>query len=251
MDATTTALLLVAALITSFVSGVLGMGGGMLLMGVLGWLLPVPQAMLLHGFTQMASNGLRAGLLRRAVRARVIAPYLLGAAVALALFSGVRWVPSRGVLLVALGALPWLSGRLPGGLHIDERRPATAAGCGLVVGLMHLLAGVSGPVLDVFFLRSPLDRRQVVATKAATQTLAHGFKLTYYGLVVGAQGSAGPATSAPLLLGLLLVTAVGTALGARALGRLSERWFRSAGAVVIRLAGTVYLVRGLTLLAMP
>ena len=47
---------------TSFLSGIFGMAGGMILMGVLLVLLPVPEAMMLHGVTQMASNGWR-GLL--------------------------------------------------------------------------------------------------------------------------------------------------------------------------------------------
>ena len=43
----------VAVLITSFISGILGMAGGMILMGVLLALLPLPTAMVLHGVTQM------------------------------------------------------------------------------------------------------------------------------------------------------------------------------------------------------
>ena len=47
---------------TSFLSGIFGMAGGMILVGILLVLLPVPEAMMLHGVTQMASNGWR-GLL--------------------------------------------------------------------------------------------------------------------------------------------------------------------------------------------
>ena len=42
------AALAVSALATSFISGILGMAGGMILMGVLLALLTVPQAMVLH-----------------------------------------------------------------------------------------------------------------------------------------------------------------------------------------------------------
>ena len=44
---------------TSFLSGIFGMAGGMILIGVLLALLPLPEAMVLHGVTQMASNGWR------------------------------------------------------------------------------------------------------------------------------------------------------------------------------------------------
>ena len=49
-----------AVLFTSFLSGIFGMAGGMILMGLLLAMLPVATAMLLHGITQLASNGWRA-----------------------------------------------------------------------------------------------------------------------------------------------------------------------------------------------
>jgi len=54
------ALLAFSTLATSFISCILGMVGGMILMGVLLALLPLPSAMLLHGVVQLAANGWRA-----------------------------------------------------------------------------------------------------------------------------------------------------------------------------------------------
>ena len=45
---------------TAFISGIFGMAGGMILMGILLAMMPVAAAMVLHGVTQMASNGWRA-----------------------------------------------------------------------------------------------------------------------------------------------------------------------------------------------
>ena len=56
------AILAVSSLVTSFISGILGMAGGMILMGILLAVVPLPQAMMLHGITQLASNGWRAVL---------------------------------------------------------------------------------------------------------------------------------------------------------------------------------------------
>src|SRR5579864_2185124 len=42
---------------TALLSGIFGMAGGLILIGVLLTLFPVPQAMVLHAVTQMASNG--------------------------------------------------------------------------------------------------------------------------------------------------------------------------------------------------
>src|SRR5256885_14728726 len=61
--------LLIAALgilmvATAFLSGLFGMAGGLILIGVLLTILPLPSAMVLHAITQMASNGWRAFLWR-------------------------------------------------------------------------------------------------------------------------------------------------------------------------------------------
>src|SRR3546814_4824232 len=80
---------------TSFLSGIFGMAGGMVLVGVLLAVLPVPEAMALHAVTQMASNGWRAVLWWRHVRWRVVAAYLAGCAVALAVWSVWLFVPRK------------------------------------------------------------------------------------------------------------------------------------------------------------
>ena len=84
----------ITVLITAFISGILSMAGGMILMGVLLALLPLPIAMMLHGITQMASNGWRAWLWRVNVDWRVFRGYAWGAMLALGAFSAVQLVVS-------------------------------------------------------------------------------------------------------------------------------------------------------------
>ena len=80
--------LLIAALgllmvATAFLSGLFGMAGGLILIGVLLTILPLPSAMVLHAITQMASNGWRALLWRSHIRWRPVSIYLIGCALAL------------------------------------------------------------------------------------------------------------------------------------------------------------------------
>jgi uncharacterized membrane protein YfcA len=49
-----------SVLSTSFISGVFGMAGGMILMGLLLLFMPLAPAMVLHGLTQIAANLARA-----------------------------------------------------------------------------------------------------------------------------------------------------------------------------------------------
>ena len=98
------ALALVAA-VTSFVSGIFGMAGGMILMGILIVLMPLPAAMVLHAVTQMASNGWRALLWWRHIRWRAAAAYLAGCAIALLVWSFWRYVPGKPLALLLLGEI--------------------------------------------------------------------------------------------------------------------------------------------------
>ena len=72
--------LAVVAVVTSFISGIFGMAGGMLLIGFLLVLLPVPVAMVFHGVIQIAANGWRAWLWRHHVRWSVVLQFGSGAA---------------------------------------------------------------------------------------------------------------------------------------------------------------------------
>src|SRR5215468_1012579 len=80
-------MLCIAVVGTSFLSGIFGMAGGLILVGVLLVLLPVPDAMMLHGVTQMASNGWRGLLWFRHVRWSAVASYVTGCVIALVLWS--------------------------------------------------------------------------------------------------------------------------------------------------------------------
>ena len=51
-----------------------------------------------------------------------------------------------------------------------------------------LLTGVSGPLVDTFFLGGWLNRREIVATKAVRQIFGHGAKLAYFGAIVDGYG---------------------------------------------------------------
>src|SRR5690242_21187049 len=88
---------------TSLLSGIFGMAGGMILVGILLAMMPVPEAMMLHGVTQMASNGWRGLLWWRHVRWRAVGSYVFGCFLALGVWSFTRYVPSIPVALLLLG----------------------------------------------------------------------------------------------------------------------------------------------------
>ena len=72
---------------TAFLSGIFGMAGGLILIGVLLVVFPLPTAMVLHAVTQMASNGWRATLWFRHIVWKSMVFYVAGCLVSVALWS--------------------------------------------------------------------------------------------------------------------------------------------------------------------
>jgi uncharacterized protein len=229
---------------TAFLSGIFGMAGGLVLMGVLLAVMPLPDAMALHAVTQMASNGWRALLWRRHVRWSAVWAYMLGCGAALALWTAVMFVPEKPVALIALGLGPFVTRLLPAGFRPDPERPAHGLAYGGICMSLLLLTGVSGPLLDSFFLGGKLDRREIISTKAVCQTFGHGVKLVYFGVLIEQVGTVDP------LLAVFAVAAsmLGTTLARRVLEAMSDRAYRLwANRLVTGISGT-YVVHGTWLL---
>lgn len=98
------------------------MAGGMILIGVLSFLLPITSAMILHGVTQVASNSFRAFLLRQSIRFKVLPTYILGALLGFSLFSLLKFVPSKSFVLIAVGLFLFIALLMPKRIPIDIMR---------------------------------------------------------------------------------------------------------------------------------
>jgi uncharacterized membrane protein YfcA len=239
------AILAVAALVTSFISGILGMAGGMIFMGVLLALMPLPAAMMLHGITQLASNAWRAFLWREEVSWRIFRGYAAGAIVAVVVFAAVQLVVAKPVALIVMGLTPFVTLGLPEKLHLNVERRGHSFACGLVCGALSLTAGVSGPILDVFYVRSKMGRHAVVATKALTQSLSHILKIAYFGGILAVEGG----TVNPWLAAMMVVLAfTGTSFSRRVLEGMNDKSFRFWTRWTVMALGLFYLASGVRLL---
>jgi uncharacterized membrane protein YfcA len=225
---------------TAFLSGVFGMAGGLILMGVLLTLLPVPAAMALHAVTQMASNGWRAFLWRKHIRWNAAAAYLIGCALAFTAWTFWQYVPSRPMALILLGITPFLPRLAPMGYQPNPEK----LGHGLLYGsacmTLMLLTGVSGPLVDTFFLGGKLDRRELVATKAACQIFGHAAKFAYFGGLIQQAAGVDP------WMAIFAVTAsiVGTSLARPVLERLTDTQYRHWARHIINVIAVTYVAQG-------
>src|SRR5690349_7269860 len=225
---------------TAFLSGLFGMAGGMILIGVLLALMPLPTAMVLHAITQMASNAWRAFLWRAHIRWRSVGVYLIGCAVALALWSLTRYVPDKPVALLLLGVTPFMARLLPPNIkpNPDSVWQGTVYGS-ICMGLM-LMTGVSGPLLDTFFLGGDFQRREIIATKATCQVASHFTKLIYFGGIIDQAATLDPVLAAVAVAASML----GTTLSRRVLEAMSDQQFRRWANHLITTVASYYILYG-------
>jgi uncharacterized membrane protein YfcA len=221
--------LIPSAIVASAVSGVLGMGGGVILLAVMAAVMDPVAVVPVHGVVQLASNLTRAVALARDVSWGIIARYVplmaVGAWLGIQLYRGADapWFqPAVGAFIMS--SLLW-----------DRFKPRRLLlpqwvffPAGLGGGFLTVVVGAAGPYLAAFFLRDDLERRQIVATKAAIQTFGHFLKIPAF-LSIGFSYRDHLGTIVPLLACVV----VGTFAGTHLLARMSERVFRTAFRAVL------------------
>jgi uncharacterized membrane protein YfcA len=235
-------LIIVTAFVTAFLSGILGMAGGLVLMGALALLLPVSAAFVTHGILQLVANGWRAVVHRRFIAWPIIANYAFASAVAAGVVSLIGFMPSRPLLFLLLGLVPMLVWLPRAWITLDAVKRPHALISGFLVTGLNLTAGVAGPLLDIFFVRTALTRHQIVATKAATQVFSHLAKIIVFGAPLLATGEKDMPPAWVFALAIPLSMA-GTMCGGWVLDRISDVNFKRWTAWVVTAIGVGYLAK--------
>ena len=242
-----TLIIVVASFATAFLSSIFGMLGGLILMGILVSLIQVGPAMILHGLIQMTSNGYRAWLNQKDINWKIIGTLFLGNIIAMATLFFIAFVPDRITVLFALGILPYIAWAMPNNLSFDVTKTPIGILAGMVVVGTNLLAGVGGPLLDVFFQRVEMTRHQVVATKAVAQFLGHVSKVIFFGgLAVTSSAENWPVFW--LLITAMIVSVIGTTLGKKVLDRINDKTFFSWTQRIMLTVGAVMIARAIYLI---
>lgn len=238
------AIVAITIVVTSFISGIFGMAGGMILLGVLLIYLDVAPAMVLFGAIQTGSNGWRVVLWVRYVDWSIVWRYLVGSTLMFLALRSVALLPSKAGLYFGLGLIPFAAELLPKKLTPDITRPGAPYICGAFIIVLQLMAGAAGHILDIFFQKSHLDRKTIVATKAVTQVAGHVYRIAYFGSFEFAFDTAVPWWG---YMGAIVLSFAGTSLAAPVLLRMTDSGFRMWSRRVTIAVALVYLARGLWL----
>lgn len=227
--------------LTSFVSGIFGVAGGLILMGGLVYVLPVTQAMVVHGFAQFISNAVRVYHWRQFILTKTVVEFLIASAVATAIFAWIRFVPSKPVLIFVLGVSTLAVLLLPTQWAPKMTHRYVPTLCGFAGTALILTAGVSGTFLDQFFQRTGLDRKTIIATKAAMQTTQHLIKIGYFLAITSVEAD-------ETMLILLAIIPVAALLGANVarhvLEKMTDHQFNWWTYRIVLVLGIYYVIDG-------
>jgi uncharacterized membrane protein YfcA len=223
---------------SSFLSGVFGMAGGMILLGVLLNYFDVATGMILFSLIQLFANGWRALQWRSYVLWPIFARYVLGALVSFAVMWTIAFVPDKAVVYLALGLMPFAVEALPAAIRPNIERRGVPFLTGMVTTVIQILAGVGGLFLDIFFQKSTLDRKTTNATKAVAQSFSHVVRALYFGSLSGVGELSVPAVAPAIVLAV-----AGTSLAPFVIERMTDHGYRQWTRMIIFAISIVYLVR--------
>src|SRR6516162_9155880 len=142
---------------SSFLSGVFGMAGGMILLGVLLNYCDVATGMILFSIIQLFANGWRIVQWRHYVLWPIFYRYLAGALVTFVVLRMIAFVPDKALVYLALGLMPFAVEALPVAMRPNIEWAGVPLFTGIVTTVVQIMAGVGGLFLDIFFQKSLLD----------------------------------------------------------------------------------------------
>ena len=228
----------VTIVFSSFVSGVFGMAGGMVLLGVLLAYFDVATAMIFFSIVQGVANAWRVVQWRQYIRWPIIGWYVVGAVISFAVMWSIALVPDKAMVYLLIGLMPFLVEALPASMRPNIEWQGVPLFTGLVTTVIQILSGVGGLFLDIFFQKSMLDRKTTNATKAVTQSFSHIVRALYFGSLSGVVDLPIWATGPGILLAV-----AGTSLAPYVIERMTDHGFRQWTKAIIFAISSIYLVR--------
>ena len=234
-----------AALVTSAISGMLGMAGGMLLLATMFCFLTHAETIPTHATVQLVSNSTRLIAFARHIAWRAVGQFLLGAVPGAVVGTAIyyRWgtpAESEPYLKMLVGGYILVVTFLPKPRKSAQRLKRWAFPLtGLIAGTVALTVGAVGPLIAPTFARTGFAKEPLVATKAVCQAILHIVKLPVF-IIAGSMGRFASFDFGQLgaLVALMSVMVIpGTLIGKRLLKRVSETQFLTLYRMALIVAG--------------
>ncbi len=221
------ALLVVASLMTSFISAAFGIGGGFTLIALLALLLPPAVLIPIHGIVQLGSNAGRVGIMLKQVVWRPVLPFVIGTVIGASLGAMVVFQLPPWAVQLALGIfIIWaVFTKLP---PIQQRYILLG---GVASSFLTMFFGATGNFIAAMVKSMNLDPMPHVATHSLMMTFQHFVKVLIFGLI---GFHFGPYMI--LIIGMMISGFIGTIIGSRFLTKAGGRYFKPVLNTILFLA---------------
>ena len=207
-------------ILTSTISGTIGMAGGILLLSAMTFFLSIEVIIPVHGVVQLVSNSTRAAILRNNLRKKLVISFAFGvpfgAVVSTYLITQIN---NQHYFFLAIALIILFALFRPKKLAIDLPDHYFFL-IGIAVGFLGLFVGATGPFIAPFFLNKRFTKEEIVANKAAVQTIGHLVKIPAF-LTLGFAYQ----DHLVLIVTLVIAAIIGTKLGTKLLGKINEQLF--------------------------
>ena len=163
-------ILIIAAFITSSISAVLGMGGGIILLAIMAIIIPNGYMVIaLHGLIQLISNSTRTYVFKNHLKSNLIKEFLIGSLLgasisALIIFFLIKFYNVESASEIKVDFLKPMIGFfiiwylfLKGPKKKKETKSFVKVGS--ISGLASIFIGATGPLIAPFFLDSNLNKK--------------------------------------------------------------------------------------------
>ena len=226
-------ILIIASFLTSSISAVLGMGGGIILLAIMALIIPEGYVVIaLHGIIQLISNLTRSFVFKKHIRQSLIKQYFQGAVLGLSISSLIIFIliscfqveSAKEIKidflkpLIGLFILWFLFGKR----HRVKTDHPNFFGAGALSGLCTVFVGATGPLIAPFFLKGKLSKENIIANKAVCQAISHMGKIPLFVLFFNFNYF----SEMQVLIPLTIAVIIGTNLGKQILQFIPEKVFR-------------------------
>ncbi len=228
-----------SAFVTAIISGVIGMGGGILLLSIMTFFLSPTIIIPIHGFVQLVSNASRVGYLLEHVKKNFFWCFLLGLpfGTVLSVYLLKDFISDLHIYLALLVMISY-SVFKPKKLPQIKLKPKSWIMVGFISGVLAILIGAVGPLLAVFFIRDDFTKEEIVSTKSAMQLSAHFVKIPAFLFL-----EFNYLDHVWLIIAMSVSVILGTKVGVTLLKRVDSKRFKLLFKGVLLIAGIRIAIR--------
>jgi uncharacterized membrane protein YfcA len=231
--------LISAAFISSTLTAVMGVGGGMLLISIMAVAMPPAAIVPVHGVAQLASNASRGIFALREINWKIFWPFLLGCLLGSVAGSSLLIRFPSEFLPIPLGIFILLMTWMPQ-LKKKFWLPGRFFSLGLTQAVLTLFVGATGPLNMPFLLREGLSKDQIVVTGSALMTIVHLIKILTFGFIGFTFSS-----YLPLMTGMVIAVIAGSYVGTRIRSKVPEQAFKNIFKLLITFLALRMIIRAM------